>query len=363
MPITASCSNGHSFKARDEFAGKKVRCPQCSTVVVVGGVSAGGTAKAGKEKKIPAADPWDIEDPFEAEEPVVEERPAVKRKTSAKAKSGAGSGRKKKSGEAAKPPLRLIIGAIALMSLIEIGVLVSRRLQSSRADATAAAATGSPVPAATPPSDPPPASSALMAAAPAPAAPAGTEAAPASPAAPGNPMPPAASAGALPQIPRIPPIDPALTTEIAAYPFPPMTDAGYGPPAPAGMVISRALVLSITEMAVSLTRATGEREPPSDQMVQNTMKNLAKMRKDDPLAFCLPPAADEALLAGTANLDEIRNEFVSARTALLDAQTDLPKAVHWHEEAFQANQLSASRIAYLTNLMQAKLRKVQGNAP
>lgn len=366
MPITASCSNGHSFKARDEFAGRKVRCPQCSTVVVVGGGTSGAGAgsKAGKEKaKSSAVDPWEIDEPFEAEEPAEEERPAVKRKGSAKAKSG--SGRKKKgaaSGEAAKSPLRLIVGAIALMTVIEVGVLISRRLQAPRADAPAV--TGSPTAPVTPsapeaasaPEAPavgtPPAPTATVALAPPPM--------PGTPAGPGSPMPPAATADGKPRELKLPPFNPALAQEIAGYPFPPMTDPGYGPPAPAGVVLSRGLLLNLTEMLLSLMRADGGPGPPPDQMVKNVMTNVAKMRKDDPLLLCLPAAADEALLAGTPNLEQIRADFVRARTALLDAKGEIPGMVSLHEEAFHANQLTAGRIAYMTDLLQAKLRKVQG---
>lgn len=361
MPITASCSNGHSFKARDEFAGKKVRCPQCSTVVVVGGeTSGGGTggAETGKEKaKAPAADPWEIEDPFEAEEPAEQEQSAVKRKGSAKAK--AGSGRKKKgtaSGGAAKSPLQLIVGVIALGMLIEGGILISRRLQSSRADAPAVA--GSPsapgTPAAPEPAAivAPPAPAATVALAPVPM--------PGTPAGSASPMPPGTAAEGKPRELKLPSVDPALVKEIAGYPFPPMTDPGYGPPAPAGVVLSRGLLLNLTEMLLSLMQADGGPGPPPDQMVRNVMTNVAKMRKEDPLMLCLPAAADEALLAGTANLEHIRADFVSARTALLDAKGQIPGMVSLHEEAFNANQLSAGRIAYMTDLLRAKLRKVQG---
>ncbi len=35
MPIAASCTCGKSFRAKDELAGKKVRCPSCSAVIEI----------------------------------------------------------------------------------------------------------------------------------------------------------------------------------------------------------------------------------------------------------------------------------------------------------------------------------------
>lgn len=35
MPITLQCKNGHTLRLKDEAAGKKVRCPECQTVIVV----------------------------------------------------------------------------------------------------------------------------------------------------------------------------------------------------------------------------------------------------------------------------------------------------------------------------------------
>ncbi len=35
MPISLTCSCGRSLKARDEFAGRKVRCPDCKNVLEV----------------------------------------------------------------------------------------------------------------------------------------------------------------------------------------------------------------------------------------------------------------------------------------------------------------------------------------
>ena len=35
MPITMSCDCGRAFNVRDEFAGRKIRCPECKSVLTV----------------------------------------------------------------------------------------------------------------------------------------------------------------------------------------------------------------------------------------------------------------------------------------------------------------------------------------
>ena len=59
MPIKVSCSCGHAFKAPSKYAGKKVKCPKCKEPLVVpaavatkGDASTEGAAKISRSKKI-----------------------------------------------------------------------------------------------------------------------------------------------------------------------------------------------------------------------------------------------------------------------------------------------------------------------
>src|SRR5438552_3666559 len=37
MPISVSCACGHQFRAKDQYAGKTVKCPKCAKALVIGG--------------------------------------------------------------------------------------------------------------------------------------------------------------------------------------------------------------------------------------------------------------------------------------------------------------------------------------
>lgn len=99
MAITLQCKNGHTLRVKDDAAGKKVRCPQCQTVLVV-------------DEDAAAAD--DEED----------EEPVQKRKGSSapSGKKARGKGRgKKKSGSGA---LVWVIAGGAGVALIAIGIVL-----------------------------------------------------------------------------------------------------------------------------------------------------------------------------------------------------------------------------------------------
>jgi len=189
--------------------------------------------------------------------------------------------------------------------------------------------------------------SVAAASAPAPAA-APVPAAGATPAAADQPDPPF----------TLPAPDAAIAKEVAAYPFPAMTDPGYGPPAPEGLVLSRALINGVTELVLTFTRAGGP-GPPPDQAIKNVMGNVAKQRHEDPLVFCIPPALDEALLAGTADVAALRKTLDETLASMRSDGVELPSIVMTQMEAYSKNQVSPVRIVLMTDLMQAKLRKIK----
>lgn len=47
MPISVNCACGKSFKAKDEFLGKKTKCPGCGTVLTIGAAAPAMAASAG----------------------------------------------------------------------------------------------------------------------------------------------------------------------------------------------------------------------------------------------------------------------------------------------------------------------------
>lgn len=341
MAITASCPNGHSFPVRDDLAGKKVRCPQCSAVSVVGGgAAAGGTAKPAKGKAA-GKDPWDLDDPFEGEEAAPKKSAAAPaRGGGAPAKSG---GRKKRSSKSSGSsfPIGAMLGGLAGLAVLGGGVWfwLGRTPAAVEAPPVAAA----PAAPASPPASPA-AIAALPTGAPLPAA--GT--------APMNP-PGAATAPA----PMVSAADAALGQQVAGYAFPPMTDPGYGPPPPEGLVVSRAMVNALTEMITTMARANGSPGAPPDLMVQNVVLNVGKQRKEDPALYCLPAALEESLLAGTADLAAIRRDFDRTMVEIGPAGAELPAMVLMQMDPYQKNQLSPTRIVFLTKVLEAKIRKVK----
>lgn len=123
--ITFGCPCGKTLRVKDEFAGKKVRCPDCSSPV-----------------KIPAASVLSDADfePEEDEEWDDEPQDLPKKSKSGKSKSGKSKSKKgkRKSSGGGPSPLGLIGGVLAILlgvaSLIGIGLsLANGNLRALRA--------------------------------------------------------------------------------------------------------------------------------------------------------------------------------------------------------------------------------------
>lgn len=127
MPIAVTCSGcDKSYQVKDEFAGKKVRCPQCQAVVTIGQpqpATAKGrkaAAKADEYEDYPddVEDYGDDDDYFD-EPRVLKEAPRLKAKR-AKVKA-------KKRGERSEPlqiPWGLILSGILICGLVLAGGLI-----------------------------------------------------------------------------------------------------------------------------------------------------------------------------------------------------------------------------------------------
>jgi hypothetical protein len=327
MPISSVCANGHSFQVRDDLLGKKVRCPQCSAVTLVGANPAGAAPKPAGKGKATNSDPWEMDDPFEGEEAPA--RPSAARGEQRPVSRSSATPRKKRSSKSSgnSSSTGLLIGLVAGVVVIGGGLW----LWLGRATGPAA------------PAEPVAASTVV----PTPGTPMSTPALPAP--------------GATAQVP--PPAPSALAQEVAALPFPPMTDPRYGPPAPNGLVVSRAILNATTEMLLTAMRRDGNPGPPPDQLVTNVVTIVAKQRTDDPFLCCVPAAVEAALLAGTPDMASLRQDFNATLAQMEPAGAELPAVVTAYLPAHAKNELSGGMTAFLTGLMQAKMRKVKSSPP
>lgn len=357
MAISSLCPNGHSFSVRDDLVGKKVRCPQCSAVSVVGGTAAAG-AKPAAKKKAAGEDPWDLDDPFDGEEASPKKSAGAPARSSAPAKAGSRKKRSSKSGGNSFPIVPLI-GGLAGVAVLGGGVWfwLGRQPGPVEAPPVAAVPAGPTTP--TAPSPMPGTPPAAAATSPSPEAPTVATLPPGSPTSPPAVIPmggvPKAKVRPVPP-PNIPAADAEIAKEVAGYPFPPTTDPAYGPAAPEGLVVSRAMVNAAAEMVIGFTRAKNSQPAPPEVIVQNVVANVAKQRQEDPQMYCLSPTLEEGLLAGTADHAAARQDFEATLTSLGTSDAELSLTVVTQMGAYQQNQLSTSRIVFLAEMLKAKIR-------
>ncbi|MFN0050608.1 MAG: MJ0042-type zinc finger domain-containing protein, partial [Planctomycetales bacterium] len=105
MPIDVRCpSCDKAYKVKDDAAGKKFRCKNCETAIVV-------------PELVLEADPWDAVDEQEAEEPQTPLPPRTRRKRPAAAPTP------RRSSRGGGMPATIIVAIITNVLLIPVGLL------------------------------------------------------------------------------------------------------------------------------------------------------------------------------------------------------------------------------------------------
>lgn len=137
--IQVTCECGRVIKAKDEFAGKKVRCPDCQEVVALTSKTDKGSAKASSKKTakrpVPDDEYFDDGEESDEEDEEIEDRPRAsakkkaKKKGSAAASDGAektGKKKKKKPKDDSTKTVLIITGVLLGLSVLGgLGYLIA----------------------------------------------------------------------------------------------------------------------------------------------------------------------------------------------------------------------------------------------